>query len=191
MSQKNRGPERRLGADQDETNSDLISHDRRNDLERRRHGYISEIELCRGLDYAKIEHILQHCPRRELVAGEPLLEPGQANHHIYFLLEGRLDVRLQSPDSPAVDEINVGECIGEMSIIDGLPTSAYVIATEPTIVIAVHGSIFWSEIETNPTVIRNLTRVLAERRKSSAIYSTMSRIFLMVRNSPMTLPSCR
>jgi len=68
MSQKNRGPERRLGADQAETNSDLISHDRRNDPERRRHGYISDIE-----------HILEHCPRRELVAGEPLLEPGQGN----------------------------------------------------------------------------------------------------------------
>lgn len=161
MSQKNRRPERRLGADQAETNSDLISHDRRSAPERQRHGCISEIELCRGSDCAKIEHILERYPRRELVAREPLLEPGQADQHIYFLLEGRLDVRLQSPDLPAVDEINVGE----MSIIDGLPTSAYVIATEPSMLIAVHESIFWSKIATNPSVIRNLTRVLAERMR--------------------------
>jgi sigma-B regulation protein RsbU (phosphoserine phosphatase) len=52
-----------------------------------------------------------------------------------------------------------------MSIIDGLPTSAYVIATQQSTVIAVHGNIFWSKIATNPTVVRNLSRVLAERMR--------------------------
>ena len=165
MSHSNRGPDRRLGSDAPETLSGPPASERRGDAVRRRHGYISELDLCRGLDYAKVEHILERCPRRDLALGEALLEPGQANHHLYFLLEGRLDVRLQSVDSPPVDSIAVGECIGEMSIIDGLPTSAFVIATEPSSVIAVHGSIFWSKIATNPTVVRNLTRVLAERMR--------------------------
>jgi len=95
MSHSNRGPDRRLGSDAPETLSDPPASERRGDAVRRRHGYISELDLCRGLDYAKVEHILERCPRRDLALGEALLEPGQANHHLYFLLEGRLDVRLQ------------------------------------------------------------------------------------------------
>ena len=76
---------------------------------------------------------------------------------------------MKSADSPVADVIEAGDCVGEMSIIDGQPTSAYVVATKPSTVIAVHESVFWSKIAINPKAVRNLTRVLAERmRKRNA-----------------------
>ena len=67
--------------------------------------------------------------------------------------------------SPVADTIEVGETVGEMSIIDGKPTSAHVSAGEASTVIAVHQDVFWSKIATSPTTVRNLSRILAERMR--------------------------
>lgn len=168
MSDSKRGPERRRthaasGAD------GRAADERRTGTERRRNGWVSTLDLCRGLPYNDVEAILEICPVRRLAAGEILLEPGQANHYLFFLVEGELNVRLKSTNSPVTDTIHRGECIGEMSIIDGQPTSAYVIATTPATLIAVHENIFWSKLATNQRMVRNLSQVLAERmRKRNA-----------------------
>lgn len=167
MSQSKRGPERRR--DPGEASSSVRQPDdeaeRRTGPDRRRNSYISRLELCRGLPYDQVEGVLERCPVEALARGEVLLEPGQANHYLYFLLSGRLEVRLKSTDSPVADVIEAGECIGEMSIIDGQPTSAYVIATEHSTVLAVHENVFWSKIAISPKAMRNLSRVLAERMR--------------------------
>jgi len=167
MPQSKRGPERRRGIVEATSPSRETGgeNERRSGVDRRRNSYISRLDLCRGLPYDQVESILERCPVETLAPGEALLEPGQANHYLYFLLSGRLDVRLKSADSPVADVIEAGECIGEMSIIDGQPTSAYVIAAEQSTVIAVHQNIFWSKIATSPKVVRNLSRVLAERMR--------------------------
>lgn len=163
MPESKRGPERRRSAAKAQ---DSGAHgQRREGLDRRRNGYVSQLELCRGLAYDAVESILERCPTESLAPGEVLLEPGQPNHHLYFLLDGRLEVRLQSIDSPVADLIEPGECIGEMSIIDGQPTSAYVVASEASTLIAVHANVFWSKIATSPQAVRNLSRVLAERMR--------------------------
>ena len=163
MEKHKRGPDRRACRAVNARTTD--ERERREGNDRRRHGYISKLDLCRGLPYETLEPIFEHCPITELAAGETLLEPGQANHHLYFLLEGRLEVRIQSVDSPVADIIEVGECIGEMSIIDGEPTSANVTASESSAVLAVHEDVFWSQIAASPAAMRNLSRVLAERMR--------------------------
>lgn len=166
MPQTKRGPERRRGlGDTIPKLEESDKSDERRHVDRRRNSYISQLDLCRGLPYSQIESILERCPTETLAPGEILLEPGRANHHLYFLLTGQLEVRLKSPDSPVADVITAGECVGEMSIIDGQPTSAYVIATEKSTVISVHENVFWSKIAINPKAVRNLTRVLAERMR--------------------------
>jgi phosphoserine phosphatase RsbU/P len=163
--QSKRGPDRRRGPGDASPGVQERETERRNGGDRRRNSYVSRLELCRGLSYDHVENILERCPVEVLAPGEVLLEPGQANHYLYFLLTGRLEVRLKSTDSPVADVIEAGECIGEMSIIDGQPTSAYVIATEQSTVIAVHENVFWSKIATSPKAVRNLSRVLTERMR--------------------------
>lgn len=168
MSDSKRGPERRRTHAASGTDGHA-PEERRNGEERRRNGWVSALDLCRGLPYNDVEAILEICPVRRLEAGEILLEPGQANHYLFFLVEGELNVRLKSTDSPVTDTIRRGECIGEMSIIDGQPTSAYVIASTASTLIAVHDNIFWSKLATNQRMVRNLSQVLAERmRKRNA-----------------------
>ena len=151
MPHSKRGPERRSDSSEEISNQrdPADEHERRAGIDRRRNSYISRLALCHGLPYDRVESVLERCPVETLATGEILLEPGQANHYLFFLVSGRLDVRLKSADSPVVDVIEAGECIGEMSIIDGRPTSAYVIATEQSKLIAVHENVFWSKIATS------------------------------------------
>ncbi|MCZ6895914.1 MAG: SpoIIE family protein phosphatase [Gammaproteobacteria bacterium] len=169
MAYSKRGPERRRIATDRSANPSSAKQawpdDRRMRPERRRNGYISKLELCRGLSYDQVESVFDLCPVKILNAGDVLLEPGQTNHYLYFILSGRLDVRLKSAASPVADTIGVGETVGEMSIIDGKPTSAHVSAGEASTVIAVHQDVFWSKIATSPTTVRNLSRILAERMR--------------------------
>lgn len=168
MPDSKRGPERRRTHDAPGAH-ERVADERRDGMERRRNGWVSTLDLCRGLPYNDVEAILEICPVRRLAAGEVLLEPGQANHYLFFLVDGELNVRLKSTDSPVTDTIHRGECIGEMSIIDGQPTSAYVIATIPSTLIAVHENIFWSKLATNQRMVRNLSQVLAERMRKRNI----------------------
>lgn len=146
---------------------EVIRQDRRTASDRRRNAYISQQELCRGLDYAKVEPILDRCPIVNLDAGEVLLNPGEANHNLYLLLSGRLRVQLGTAGISATHTIEPGCTVGEMSVIDGRPTSATVSADLPSRVLAVHESVFWSKIAKIPGAARNLLGTLAERMRKS------------------------
>lgn len=127
--------------------------------------FAQSLDLFRSAANPTINKILAQCPQQDLKRGETLLEPGQPNHHIFFLLSGRLTIHLKSLHSPVADTIEIGDCIGEMSIIDGEPTSAYVVAERDSRVLVVHDSVFWSKIATESPAVRNLSRVLAERMR--------------------------
>ena len=170
MTQIERGKERRRSDAEAELprrvpDGDLDAENRRVGPDRRANAFISEQEICRELPYSRVEPILAKCPIRELAEGDVLLEPGQTNHFLFLLLSGQLQVNLGPNDAVPGFPIEAGECIGEMSIIDGEPTSAYVVALEPSRVMAVPDDVFWSEIAPLPGAARNLMRVLAERMR--------------------------
>ncbi len=102
---------------------------------------------------------------RALATGETLLSPGEPNHHLYLLLDGRLSVHLDAAGSAASFQVAPGQCVGEMSLVDGRPASAYVVAAGPSQVIAVHEDVFWSGLMTVEGLARNLLRVIAGRMR--------------------------
>lgn len=102
---------------------------------------------------------------RPLVDREILLTPGEPNHHLYALIEGDLRVALDDPDSPQNFPVELGESVGEMSIIDGSPVSAYVIAEGPATVLAIDEDAFWEMTAAHPAVARNLLAILTARMR--------------------------
>lgn len=97
-----------------------------------------------------------------LVNGELLLEADADNHHLYILLSGSLEVRLKR-DALACAYVRPGESVGEMSLIDGNLTSAFVLSVGESEVLALHESDFWGSFSTHPTVMRNITRQMIRR----------------------------
>jgi len=121
-------------------------------------------------DAARLEvfELLAACPIRKLASGEVLLHAGQANERMHFVLSGSLGVRLRSATSDRITTIVHGGTVGELSVVDQMPATAFVVAEEATRVLTIDTDTFWHLITAAPAfareVIGNLT---AQVRRST------------------------
>ena len=106
--------------------------------------------------------LVNRAATRRLLAGERLLTNGAMNRSLFIVLDGVVEVMLPGVDTPHV-RLGPGECVGELSLIDGRPVSADVVAHQPTLVLDVRHDDVWSLIDSSAVFARNLLRVLAGR----------------------------
>jgi len=99
---------------------------------------------------------------RRLATGDRLLVTGELNTSLFVVADGAVDVVLPGIDAPHV-RLGVGECLGELSLLDGRPVSADVVAVEPTVLLELDQLQVWSLIDASATFARNLLRMLAGR----------------------------
>lgn len=111
----------------------------------------------------------------DYAAGEVLLQTGAANDRLFVILSGRVSIHLPDADQPHV-RLGQGDCVGELSILDGQKVSANVVADEPTVVLAIDREELWSLVEQSHEAARNLLRMLAGRvRRDDAAIVESSR----------------
>ena len=168
MTDQQRGVDRRRLASEFDfpltlATGEVLATDRRSGDDRRALGPIARQPLFRGVAFSVIETLTALCEFLEIATGEQLLEPGQSNDRLMLLLEGRFEVHIDRPDAPGSIEIRPGECTGEISIIDGKPATAYVIAAEPSRVLSVPDAVFWNDFVRHPRVAKNFMKLFAER----------------------------
>ena len=76
--------------------------------------------------------------RIKLNKGELLFKEGDKSDHAYLLQTGELETFTQQDGTKLVlGQIDPGELIGEMSVIDGAPRSASIVATKNSVLVAV------------------------------------------------------
>ena len=119
--------------------------------------------LFRDTSSAAAQEALATCPRRRLQPQEPLLKPAEPNRTLYLLLSGTLHVLLGGGDTPASLTIVPGECVGEMSVIDGQRVSVPVVAADECELLAIDVDALWDLAGRHPMVARNLLAIMAER----------------------------
>jgi diguanylate cyclase (GGDEF)-like protein len=124
------------------------------------------LELFRGVCADDVQDLLQNCDRRDIGKGDLLLSPGEKNEHVFIVLSGSLNVHVGSPDAPALATMDVGACVGEMSIIEDRDPSAFVIGAEPTHLLVIHQTILWDMVNASHEFAKNLLVVLSERVRS-------------------------
>ena len=115
------------------------------------------------IDLENVEHLLDSCPETLPAAGDTLLQQGAQNTTLYLVLDGELRVYLSGRDLPEHTQLNPGECVGEMSVIDGRRASALVIAAQNTRLLAIDHEIIWALIEASYGIARNLLAILSGR----------------------------
>ena len=142
-----------------------IDSDRRGEAERRQDARLLGLELFEDIPGPIIQELLATCPVREFLHETVVLAVGESNENIFVLLTGKLRVHLDAVDSSNVIYIEAGGCIGELSLIDGKPVSAFVVAETASRVLVIQHEHFWSRILPHPGIAQNLLRVLAERMR--------------------------
>ncbi|MBK9441902.1 MAG: SpoIIE family protein phosphatase [Comamonadaceae bacterium] len=131
---------------------------------------VAAIALFRNTETALILEALKGCLVLQLAADTPLLRPGEINHSVFIPLPGTIVVYLDTHSTAQTTiPIAVGECVGELSAIDGKPVSGLVVALTEARVLKVPQDIFWNRLMTLPGVASSFMVLLSERlRRSTA-----------------------
>ncbi len=126
---------------------------------------IEKSRLFRDISLESIEYLLNICQVIEFTSGKEVLSPNKFNSCIYVVLTGRLSVHLGNPSFSPHIVFEAGDCVGEMSILDGKPVSAYVIAKEKSRLLMIHQEALWALINISHGVARNILYILAGRMR--------------------------
>lgn len=124
---------------------------------------IRQLRLFQNVTASSLQQLLREFRACELEASEILLSPFNRNQHLYLLLEGELKVYLGSLDNQPVSTLHPGDCAGEISFIDNDRPSAYVVATQPSLVLRLHRESLVKLFNQSPELMQNLLELLCER----------------------------
>lgn len=154
-----RGSERRL-------HTLCVDLDRRISLKNRRYLALRWLSLFQNVDESSITEAIGDSEVLQLQPGDILLTPGKANDKVFLVLSGQLGAFLDSRSAPeAAIPMAPGECLGELSAIDGKPVSALVKALTESRVLRLSQDVFWNRLMAVPGVARNLLVVLSARMR--------------------------
>jgi diguanylate cyclase (GGDEF)-like protein len=128
---------------------------------------LRNLGILAGVADAAAFGVLEHCKTRRMGPGEVLLTKGQINRFMYFLLEGRLGIHLEDPPSDPIAFLEVGQTVGEMSVIDRSPASAHVTSIEPSRLLEVDDQTFWRLVGASHQFAINLLHLLAQRMRAN------------------------
>jgi len=132
-------------------------------------GELSKLSILRGVGTEIISDLFDRCPVRMFKSGETLLEAGRPNRKMFLILSGGLSVHLDSKKSKPVALLQAGQTVGEMSVLDGSPASAFVVATKSTRLIEVDEETFWRLVNASHEFAKNLLFLLAQRIRASNV----------------------
>lgn len=110
---------------------------------------LKEIDLFRNIEFKKVPTELEEVQINEFSSGDVILSPENENMSIYFLLSGQLGVHLESPDSQMLRTIEAGDCVGELSLIENINPSAYVLAKKPSRRLKLPNKTLWEMVHTD------------------------------------------
>lgn len=136
---------------------------------------LARTELFRDVPDATLSLVLEQAVPMELEPGAVLLSPERDNEHVYVLLGGTLSLHFDSPNSPEIRELPSGVAVGEMSVIDDGPPSAYVVAKTACRVLPLHRNLLRHLVDSNP-VARNLLRLMNQWIKANTRRIVQDRI---------------
>ncbi|OPL19960.1 MAG: hypothetical protein AVO35_00440 [Candidatus Aegiribacteria sp. MLS_C] len=128
---------------------------------------LKDLFILRRVSGARAISLLTECPVIEMERGQILLKAGQSNQKLYIILSGTLSVHLESPDRAPVAILDAGETVGELSVIDDSPATAFVVASEPSRVLELSEAAFWDLVSFSHAFACNMLMILSERIRHS------------------------
>jgi len=135
--------------------------------DRRALGFISLSQIFHNVPYSAVEDLIESLPIQTIVGEMMLLKPGDFNDVVLTVLEGKLKVSLDQPGLGNFIDIGVGGCVGEMSVIDNQPASAYVLTESGVRLLLIDSDTFINGIMTIPLASRNILSAMSERMRRS------------------------
>jgi diguanylate cyclase (GGDEF)-like protein len=126
-----------------------------------------KLKVLQGVSLGSVEELLEKADIRTLVPGDVLLSLGQQNTSMFMILSGRLGVHLEGPQGDPVAVLEAGQTVGELSVMQGVPASAFVVCAERARLLELDEARFWALVNASHEFTVNLLMLLAERLRAN------------------------
>lgn len=124
---------------------------------------LATLPLFEGVPLNVLHWVNERCSIIRVYAGQTLLDPARHNEAVYVIVSGFAQVRNPGRDGQALAYLMEGQCVGEMSVIDGGQPSARVVADTDCRLLVIESGTLWELIGMAPLVARNMMRTLSTR----------------------------
>lgn len=105
---------------------------------------------------------------KSLRTGEVLFAEGSLGRELYIIQEGKVGIYKDTPDGRVeLAVIERGSTVGEMSLLDNLPRSATVIATEPSKVLVINQGTFQAVMDAVPMWLQSIIKIIVSRLRDA------------------------
>ena len=116
------------------------------------------------MERSKLKLLAFTSERQDFEEGQILFNQGDKGDKAFVIVEGAIDVIVDTPDGPQVlSNPGRGDVIGELALLCEEPRTATVKANQPLTVLSISGDVFFRLIQENPDVSVALTRIVAKR----------------------------
>ncbi len=119
---------------------------------------IRSVEIFNGLDTREINKVLKVAAGRKFDKDAVIFSEGDQGDCFYLIIEGRVKIekKLQNGATEDVAILKAGDYFGEMSLFDGEPRSAGVVALEASKLLEVKNSQFIKIVMADDAFARNV-----------------------------------
>ena len=125
---------------------------------------LKKVPLFSALSRRHLDMIARHADEVKRNAGTVLARQGARGLEFLLIVEGSARVE---KDGTVIARLGAGDFFGEMSLIDGKPRSATVIADAPVLLLVVEVRSFGRLLETVPGLSKKVMATLCERLRTA------------------------
>lgn len=127
--------------------------------------FLQEIPLFSGFSDDEFNMLEQVASEKTFAAGETILRKGDTDIALFLIYSGQAQVLLDMPEGKDIvlSTRKKGELLGEMSLFDGKPRSATVVAEDETTVVEITRQQFLDQIHQRPETAMKILAEMANR----------------------------
>ncbi|HEX9037850.1 MAG TPA: Crp/Fnr family transcriptional regulator [Ktedonobacterales bacterium] len=129
---------------------------------------LAQVPLFQSLTRRELQVLSVNCREREYPAGAVLLRQGETGVGLFIITAGNVHVTQSTTDGSTRDlgDFSRGAVLGEMSLLDDMPRTATVIATEDTHALVIPVWDFRASLREAPEMAIKLLGVLSQRLRA-------------------------
>ena len=128
-----------------------------------------ELRLFQGLGPEQMTLFETESHRRTFKRGEVVFHKGDPGETMFLITEGQVKIVLPSDsgEEALLGVLDPGNFFGELSLLDGQPRSATIVATEPTETVVLRRETLLKAIRANPDIAIHLLQELCQRMRET------------------------
>jgi CRP/FNR family transcriptional regulator, cyclic AMP receptor protein len=134
--------------------------------------HLQRVPLFSGFNGKELRRVAELARIVDVPAGTAVTQIGEPGNSFFVIIDGTVAVR--TPVGTGA-QLHPGEFFGEMSLLDGEPRSATIVAMTDLRLLVVDRSHFWRLLDETPDLIRGMLTILSRRvrRLEQAVHAIL------------------